>query len=397
LDSKVAQAIILCPTRELAIQVTDEMRRFTKYTHGIKLVPVFGGQDMDKQIKAIKGAQIVIGTPGRVMDHMRRRTLKLSNIKMVVLDEADEMLNMGFREDIETILTDVPADRQTALFSATMPKAIMDITNKYQRNAVHIKTAQKELTIPRIEQYYFEIRSVEKTDVLCRLLDYHNPKRTLIFCKTKRGADALAGDLKAKGYHAEPLHGDLSQGQRNAAMAQFRHGKANILIATDVAARGIDVDDVEAVFNFDIPMEEEYYVHRIGRTGRAGREGKAFTFVVGKEIYKLKHIESYCRTKITKGTLPSATAVTKTKSDKILNQALRVVKKQDLGDMKKLIRKKLEENGSTVEDLAAAFLKMQMGDDIAEIVEVKHEYNHQSLKGNRKNGRNKGYRGRKGR
>ncbi|MEG0292252.1 MAG: DEAD/DEAH box helicase [Anaerovoracaceae bacterium] len=386
-DDKNVQAIILCPTRELAVQVADEMRRFTKYMRSIKMVCIYGGQDMSRQIQAIKGSQIVIGTPGRVMDHMRRKTLKLNGIHTVVLDEADEMLNMGFREDIETILEDVPEERQIALFSATMPQAIIDITKKYQRNAIHVKTLKRELTMPSIDQYYFDVKSKDKEEVLCRLLDYHNPKRALIFCKTKRGADALSGILKARGYHAEPLHGDLSQGQRNAAMAQFRHGRANILIATDVAARGIDVDDVEAVFNYDIPMEEEYYVHRIGRTGRAGRKGQSFTFVVGKEIYKLKSIERYCKTEIKRGTLPSAVSVMKTKSDKIMHQAFRLSKQGELAHIKKLIRAKLNENGGSIEELAAGLLKMHMGEDVKEIDIFEFKENSQNHKKNKTGGK----------
>lgn len=369
-ESQNVQALVLCPTRELAIQATEELRRFSKYTKGVKIAPIYGGQDMGKQIQALKGGtKIVVGTPGRVMDHMRRRTLKLDGLKTIVLDEADEMLNMGFREDIETILEDVPEERQTVLFSATMPQAILNITKKYQRNAAFIKTTKQELTIPLVDQFYFEIKSRDKTEVLCRLLDFHDPKRALVFCKTKRGADSLSGDLKAKGYHAEPLHGDLSQGQRNAAMAQFKHGKANILVATDVAARGLDVDDVEAVFNFDIPQEEEAYVHRIGRTGRAGKEGQSFTFVVGREIYKLRSIEGYCKTTIKKGTLPSAVAVRKNKSDKILNQALQMANKKDLRPAGKLLNKKAQESGYPVEYLAAALLQMQLGDDVEEVFE----------------------------
>ena len=372
-DSSGVQALVLCPTRELAIQATEELRRFSKYTKGVKIAPVFGGQDMSKQIQMLKnGTKIVVGTPGRIMDHMRRRTLKLDGIRTVVLDEADEMLNMGFREDIETILEDTPEERQTVLFSATMPQAILNITKKYQKDAALIKITKKELTIPLIEQFYFELKNKDKTEALCRLLDVHDPKRALVFCKTKRGADALSGELTGKGYPAEPLHGDLSQGQRNAAMAQFRHGKANILVATDVAARGLDVDDVEAVFNYDIPQEEEAYVHRIGRTGRAGKEGKAFTFVVGKEIYKLRSIEGYCRTRLTKGTLPSAASVTKRKSDNILNQALQIAEGRDLQMMGSLLYKKAKESGCPIEYLAAALLQMQMGDEIGEISQEPH-------------------------
>ncbi|MEG2298719.1 MAG: DEAD/DEAH box helicase, partial [Anaerovoracaceae bacterium] len=388
-EDSSAQALILCPTRELAVQVADEMRKFTKYMRSIKMALVYGGQDMSKQIKALKGAQIVIGTPGRVMDHMRRKTLKLDNLRTVVLDEADEMLNMGFREDIEKILDHVPEERQIGLFSATMPKAIIEITKKYQKDAIHVKTLKQELTMPSIEQFFFEVKNKDKIEITCRLLDYHNPKRCLIFTKTKRGADALSGELKARGYHAEPLHGDLSQGQRNAAMAQFRHGKANIMIATDVAARGIDVDDVEAVFNFDLPMEEEYYVHRIGRTGRAGKTGKAFSLVVGKEIYKLMAIERYCKTEIKRGELPSAISVMRTKSDKIMNTAFRINKKNDLGDIKKLIRAKLNENGEDLENLCAGLLKMHMGDDIQEIDISEFKDNQQKHRRNKSGGNKK--------
>ncbi|MGL4484766.1 MAG: DEAD/DEAH box helicase [Anaerovoracaceae bacterium] len=362
LNAQGVQGIVLCPTRELAMQVTDEMRKYAKYIKGIKITAVFGGQDMQKQIMAVKGAKIVVGTPGRVMDHMRRRTLKLENIKMVVLDEADEMLNMGFKEDIETILTDTPEERQTALFSATMPGPILKITKKFQKNALHIKTEKIEKSKALIEQIYFEIKSAEKMSLLMRLMDYYDAKRTLIFCKTKRGADSLAGALKSKGYPAEPLHGDLSQGQRNAAMAQFRNGKAHIMIATDVAARGIDVDDVELVFNYDIPMEEEYYIHRIGRTGRAGRKGIAITFVVGKEKYKLRDIERYNNLKITQGTPPSLQTVMKVKSEKVFDKIIKLVKKEDLNDMKKLIGEKLDVIDISVAELAAALLKMEMGD-----------------------------------
>lgn len=373
-EKRGVQALVLCPTRELAIQATEELRRFSKYLKGIKIAPIFGGQDMAKQIQLLKSdTKIVVGTPGRVMDHMRRRTLKLSDIQTVVLDEADEMLNMGFREDIETILEDTPQERQTVLFSATMPQAILNITKRFQRNAELIKITKKELTIPLVEQFYLELKSRDKTAALCRLLDFYDPRRALVFCKTKRGADALAGDLKGRGYHAEPLHGDLSQGQRNAAMAQFRHGKAQILVATDVAARGLDVDDVEAVFNYDIPQEEEAYVHRIGRTGRAGKEGKAFTFVVGKEIYKLRSIEDYCKTQLTRGTLPSAAAVMKNKSEKILSQALELSENHDLRPAAGLLRKKAKENGCPVEYLAAALLQMELGGELEDISQQPHK------------------------
>ncbi len=267
---KTLQAVILCPTRELAIQVSEEMHKFAKFLHGIKIVPIYGGQEIVRQIKALKaGTQIVIGTPGRVMDHMRRKTVKFDDVKIVALDEADEMLNMGFREDIETILRDVPDKRQTLLFSATMPQPIMEIARTYQHDATHIRVVKKELTVPKIEQYYYEVRPKAKLDALTRLLDMYAPKLSLIFCNTKRQVDELVAALKARGYFAEGLHGDLKQQQRDRVMSSFRNGKTDILVATDVAARGIDVDDVEAVFNYDVPQDDEYYVHRIGRTGRA--------------------------------------------------------------------------------------------------------------------------------
>lgn len=302
-EERGLQAIILCPTRELAIQAAEEIRRFAKYMHEVKVLPVYGGQDISRQIRALsKGVQVVVGTPGRVMDHMRRHTLKTNKVRMVVLDEADEMLNMGFREDIETILKDMPEERQTALFSATMPRPILEITKEYQKeDAEYIRVTPKEVTIPLIKQAYYQVQRKDKEEVLTRLIDYYHPKRSLIFCNTKRMVDELSEHLKERGYQAEGLHGDLSQGQRDTVMNLFRGGRMDILIATDVAARGIDVDDVEAVFNYDVPDDIEYYVHRIGRTGRAGKAGRSFTLVVGREMYKIRDIERVCHTKIRKG------------------------------------------------------------------------------------------------
>ncbi len=259
-EERGLQAIILCPTRELAIQAAEEIRRFAKYMHEVKVLPVYGGQDISRQIRALsKGVQVVVGTPGRVMDHMRRHTLKTNKVRMVVLDEADEMLNMGFREDIETILKDMPEERQTALFSATMPRPILEITKEYQKeDAEYIRVTPKEVTIPLIKQAYYQVQRKDKEEVLTRLIDYYHPKRSLIFCNTKRMVDELSEHLKERGYQAEGLHGDLSQGQRDTVMNLFRGGRMDILIATDVAARGIDVDDVEAVFNYDVPDDIEY-------------------------------------------------------------------------------------------------------------------------------------------
>ena len=320
--NKKLQAVVLCPTRELAIQVADEIRSLAKYMHGIKVLPIYGGQEIVKQIRSLKdGVQVIIGTPGRVMDHMRRKTIKFGQVHTVVLDEADEMLNMGFLEDMETILSELPEERQTVMFSATMPAAIAEIAKKFQKEPEIVKVVKKDLTVPKVTQYYYEVKPKNKIEVMCRLLDMYAPKLSVVFCNTKRQVDELVLALQGRGYFAEGLHGDLKQVQRDRVMNGFRKGRTDILVATDVAARGIDVDDVEAVFNYDIPQDEEYYVHRIGRTGRAGREGKAFSLVVGKEVYKLRDIQRYCKTKIVPQPIPSIDDVTEIKADKILCQA----------------------------------------------------------------------------
>ncbi len=320
--NKKLQAIALCPTRELAIQVADEIRNLAKYMHGVKILPIYGGQDIARQIRGLKdGTQIIIGTPGRVMDHMRRKTVKFDQVHTVIMDEADEMLNMGFLEDMETILSQLPEERQTIMFSATMPDAIQKIAKTFQKDPQVVRVVKKELTVPKVTQYYYEVKPKTKVEVMCRLLDMYAPKLSVAFCNTKRQVDELVTELQGRGYFAEGLHGDLKQIQRDRVMNSFRNGRTEILVATDVAARGIDVDDVEAVFNFDIPQDDEYYVHRIGRTGRAGREGIAFSFVVGKEVYKLRDIQRYCKTKILPQAIPSLNDITEIKAEKILDQA----------------------------------------------------------------------------
>ena len=367
---KKLQAIVLLPTRELAIQVAEELRRFAKFMHGIKVLPVYGGQDIVRQIRALKdGTQIVVGTPGRVMDHMRRKTVKMDHVHTVVLDEADEMLNMGFLEDMETILSRLPEERQTLMFSATMPQAIADIAKKFQKDPVTVRVIKKELTVPKVTQYYYEVKPKNKVEVMCRLLDMYSPKLSIVFCNTKRQVDELVQALQGRGYFAEGLHGDLKQVQRDRVMESFRNGRTDILIATDVAARGIDVGNVEAVFNYDIPQDDEYYVHRIGRTGRAGREGKAFSLVVGKEVYKLRDIQRYCKTKIIPQAIPSLNDITEIKADKILDQVQDILNDADLTKIVNIIEKKLMEDDYTSLDLAAALLKMSMGDDNEDIID----------------------------
>ena len=383
--NKKLQAIVLCPTRELAIQVSEEMRKLAKYMHGIKVLPIYGGQDIVKQIRSLKsGTQVVIGTPGRVMDHMRRKTVKMDCVHTVILDEADEMLNMGFVEDIETILSEIPQERQTIMFSATMPKEIQDIAAKFQKNPELVRVLKKELTVPKIDQYYYMIKPKDKLEVLSRLLDMYNPKLSVVFCNTKRQVDELVIGLQGRGYFAEGLHGDLKQTQRDRVMNGFRNGKTEILVATDVAARGIDVDDVEAVFNYDIPQDEEYYVHRIGRTGRAGRNGLAFNFVVGREIYKLKDIQRYCKTKIQERQIPSVNDVRGIKIDTIFSQIEQIMKEENLDLLVQAVEAKVNSEDYSSLELAAAFLKMAIGEDGEEIEDAPYATSSDRNKGQKR-------------
>jgi len=305
-DRKSAVVLILCPTRELAMQANEEIRKFAKFKEGVKTSAVYGGASMEKQIHELKrGANIIIGTPGRVMDHIRRRTLKLENLRTVILDEADEMLNMGFREDIESILADVPEDRQTVLFSATMPKEIMAITEKYQNQPVHVKIKSAQKTVELIEQFYFEVAMGRKTDALRLLLAAYKPSSAMVFCNTKAMVDQLTEELVKSGFRAAGLHGDMKQIQRTQVMNGFKNKATEILVATDVAARGIDVNGVDAVFNYDLPQDNEYYIHRIGRTGRAGRTGTAYTLISGrKQLFDLRAIEKYTHANIREMPLP---------------------------------------------------------------------------------------------
>ena len=380
------QAIVLCPTRELAMQAAQELRKLAKYIEGLRVLPVYGGQDITKQIRSLPGVQIVVGTPGRVMDHMNRHTIKLDDVSMVVLDEADEMLNMGFREDMEVILGAIPNEHQTALFSATMPKPILEITGKFQKDAVNIKVIADELTIPLISQKYFMVKSRDKDAATVRLLEYYQPKLCLIFCNTKMKVEELAEVLKKNDFQAEGLHGDLVQHQRDIVMGRFRNGSTNILIATDVAARGIDVDDVEIVINYDIPKDNEYYVHRIGRTGRAGRTGQSFTFVGAKELYRIRDIERYCKTQIEEKKLPDPSKVLKSKAKKYLDMAWELREfEEDIELMKVYLRRKMEKDGCDIFDLAACMLRQEIGEKGEEIPEDKPQP--KNNRGDRKFGR----------
>lgn len=354
--NKKVQAIVLCPTRELAVQVADEIRKFLKYQEGIKTVAIYGGQSIETQIKILKkGVQIVIGTPGRVMDHMRRKTLKLDQVKMCVLDEADEMLNMGFEEDIETILKDVPKDRQTVLFSATMNKKILSITKKYLNKPKNVKIKAEELTVNEIEQISISIKEAMKSETLMRLIEVYHPQKAIVFCNTKKRVDDLIEVLKQNHFKAEALHGDIKQSQRERIMKRMRNGEFQILVATDVVARGIDIQDVEFVLNYDVPQEEEYYVHRIGRTGRNGNTGKAFTFVVGKEKSKLQSIKKYTNAKIKEGKIPTLSEINKIRNKVAIEKVQKVIDKRDFSNEELL--KELIKNNS-IEDVSKALITL---------------------------------------
>ena len=301
-------ALILCPTRELAMQACEEIGKFAKFKRWVKPVAVYGGASMERQIHALKnGANIVVGTPGRVLDHLRRRTLKLEHLRTIVLDEADEMLNMGFREDIESVLAQTPEDRQTVLFSATMPPAILAITKQYQKDPQMVQIQSPHRTVDAIAQYAINVPMGRKTDALHLLLASKKPVSSMVFCNTKKMVDELTEALQNRGFAAVGLHGDMKQMQRTQVMNSFKNGRCNILIATDVAARGIDVKGVDAVFNYDLPQDHEYYIHRIGRTGRAGKEGTAYNIISGrKQEQELRAISQYTRANIEELNLPTS-------------------------------------------------------------------------------------------
>ena len=374
-DDRRLQAMILCPTRELAIQVSEEFRKLLKYKDNIRVLPIYGGQPIDRQIAALrKGAQVVIGTPGRVMDHMRRRTIKAETVQMMILDEADEMLDMGFREDIETILVKIPEDHQTLLFSATLSPEILDITKRFQRDPEFVKIVRKALTVPNIEQYYFDVKEKSKLDALTRIMDVYDPNLAIVFCNTKKRVDDLVEMLQGRGYFAEGLHGDLKQAQRDKVMQKFRNGTIEVLVATDVAARGLDIDDIDIVFNYDVPQDEEYYVHRIGRTGRAGKSGKAFTFCVGKEIYKLRDIMRYTKTKIQQQKLPTLSDVEEMKTNIFLDKIKGIIDEGHLTKYIHLVDTLMEEDYTSI-DIAAALLKNHLADAIADDIDAIEDIN----------------------
>ncbi len=363
-EDESVQVLVLCPTRELAIQTAEEFENVAKFTERVSVLPIYGGHSIERQITALKKRpQIIIGTPGRVMDHMRRRTLKLGGLKMLILDEADEMLSMGFQEDLDVILASTPEEKQTVLFSATMSKSILAITKKYQKDPVHIKIAHQQLTVPNIEQYCIEVRESSKIDILSRVIDGHNIGMALVFCNTKRKVDELTMRLRTWGYLAAALHGDIRQNERINVLNKFKNGEVTILVATDVAARGIDVDNIDAVFNYDLPSDEEYYVHRIGRTGRAGRDGRSYTFISGREWMKLKDIQRYTKAKIKMIEAPTKFDIKDGKINDMLKKVSQKAAEGTDSEYIEYIERIIEEQSSKEEqittlDVAAALLKM---------------------------------------
>ena len=360
---RAPQVLILCPTRELAVQVAEEVAKLAFFKRGVRELPIYGGQSYERQFRGLQnGAHIVIGTPGRVMDHLERGTLRLDHLKMVILDEADRMLDMGFIEDIKTILSRMPEERQTVMFSATLPAPIRHLVESFMRHPVNIRIEAQTLTVPAIEQVYYELDRRAKVEVLCRLIDLEDIKFGLIFCATKMMVDELTEHLTARGYAADKLHGDMSQAMRERVMAKFRKRGLEFLVATDVAARGVDVDDIEVVFNYDLPQDSEDYVHRIGRTGRAGRSGKAITFVAGREIWKLQNIMRATKGKIHRARIPSAGEVEQ-KRTSVFYELLRDTLESGTYKRHDELIDQLLDQGHTPTDIASALIHLAGGDN----------------------------------
>lgn len=359
-ENKSVQALVLCPTRELAIQVHREFEKLTKYFENVSVVSVYGGQGIEKQLSALKKQpQIIVATPGRLMDHLRRGSIRLTFAQTVVLDEADEMLDMGFREDIYTILEDTSVERQTILFSATMAKNIMELTKKFQKSPNMVDVTDNLLNTPDIEQQYFEVGERDKVELLTRLLNLHNVNLSLVFCNTKSNVDKVVEILKTKGYFADAIHGDMNQSQREKVMRGFRNGSVKVLVATDVAGRGIDVKNIEAVFNYDLPRDDEDYIHRVGRTGRAGTSGISFTFVSRSQVQSLRRIERANGVQIHKKEIPTFEEIQVARVSNFQNKIKSIIQEDDLSEYRSNIET-LVQDGIDVTDIAAALLKFYM-------------------------------------
>ena len=355
------QALILCPTRELAVQVAEETGKLLLFKRGLSVVPIYGGQSYDRQFRALAaGVQIVIGTPGRVMDHMERGTLKLDALKFVVLDEADRMLDMGFRDDIERILSAVPEKRQILFFSATMPRVIQDLIKRYSKDPAWIRIEQHAQNAPQVDQAYYEVDRRSKLEVLTRLIDLNDFRYGIIFCSTKVMVDELDQQLHSRGYATDRLHGDLSQAQRTRVMEKFHSRAFEFLVATDVAARGLDVDDLEVVFNFDLPNDAEDYTHRIGRTARAGKSGRAITFVSGREIYRLQSMARFGNLKIRRGTVPSLGEVDEARASLFFDKVCGVIESGAFEKQDRMVDRLLDQGYSST-DICSALIQLLKG------------------------------------
>lgn len=353
------QALVLVPTRELARQVSDELKKLAKHKKFIKVVPIYGGADMGKQLRELKrDASIVVGTPGRVMDHMKRKTIVLDEISFLTLDEADEMFDMGFRDDMKTIIERTNPNRQTLFFSATFDNNIKEFSKLYQNNPAKVIIEKKELTAEKIEQFYLELNRNMKTEILNRLILIHKPKKSIIFCNTKRMVENLEVEIAQRGYKVDSLHGDMRQSSRDNVMKKFRKGTIDILIATDVAARGLDVSDIDVVFNYDLPQQAEYYVHRIGRTARAGKKGLSFTFVTNRDYPKFKEIEKYAKIKMEKMKLPTKSDVERESLDNLYKKVNKnILKAEEQIDYTEVLNRLLAQ-GYSLYDISASLLKM---------------------------------------
>ena len=355
---RAPQILILCPTRELAVQVAEEVAKLASFKKGVREIPIYGGQSYDRQLRGLRdGAQIIIGTPGRVMDHLERGTLKLDRVKMVILDEADRMLDMGFLDDIRTVLKQAPTERQTVFFSATLPRPIQDLIRTFTKNPVNVTIEAQAFTTPDIDQVYYEVDRRSKLDVLCRLIDMEDIKFGIIFCATKMMVDELTEHLTARGYGADKMHGDMTQAMRERVIAKFRKRGLDFLVATDVAARGLDVNDVEVVFNYDLPHDGDDYTHRIGRTGRAGRSGRAITFVSGREIYKMQNIIRFTKGKIRRERIPSEEEVEKKRANSFYDSLHQTLEEGNYERQDALIGRLLDQ-GYAVTDIASALIHL---------------------------------------
>jgi len=360
LDVKLpfTQVLILCPTRELAVQVCEEVHRLAAKMKGLHATPVYGGAPMDRQIRALRaGTQVVVGTPGRLLDHLRRGSFDASRVKMAILDEADRMLDMGFKDEMDELLAALPAERQTLFFSATMNPGVSRLIQKFGNSPKVIEIQQKARTVSTIDQSYFEVRQRSKVEVLSRILDMNPPRLGIIFCNTKRSVDECTEDLINRGYAADRLHGDITQQMRERTLKRFRDGSVELLVATDVAARGLDIDEIDIVFNYDLPTDPEDYVHRIGRTGRAGRSGRAVSFVFGREIYRLQAIERYTRSIIKREKIPSVEQVEGRRADVIFESLKERLESGKFDTHQEHIDRLLEQ-GHTPTDIAGALVTM---------------------------------------